>query len=114
MIHGWSEHHAAVDLGLAVPLHCKVCRARNSVGLWLFYDWYAMAFVFGIVGRKTYAMACSACGARTPVSMDEVRGRQTRPAHIPFLRRYGLALVLGLPIAWVTLYLLSEWLEVLL
>lgn len=112
MLHGWSSHHAAQDLGLAVPLHCKACGAKSSVGLWLFYDWYALAFVFGIVGRRSYALACAACGARTPCTMDEVRGRQTRPERIPFHRRYGLVLVFAVPAGWFALWALSQWIEV--
>lgn len=106
---GWSVHSAAVDLGLPAPLHCKACGGQGTVGLWLFYDYCTMAFVFGIVSRREYAMACSACGARREVPEHELQGRQTRPARIPFLRRYGLILVAGLPLAWVALYFIAEW-----
>ena len=111
-LHGWSSHSSSVDLGLPVPLDCWSCKRKGTVGLFLFYDWYSMAFVFGIVGRRQYALACTICGARREVPEHEVQGRQTLPARIPFYRRFGLILILGVPIVWFLLYALSEWIDV--
>lgn len=39
---------------------------------------------------------------------EEAKFIQTKPAHIPFLRRYGLMLIIGLPVLWVTIYFITE------
>ncbi|HEV8579461.1 MAG TPA: hypothetical protein VGX68_10300 [Thermoanaerobaculia bacterium] len=113
-LHGWSSHSAAVDLGPPEPQDCTACGSKRTVRLWFLYGYCAMAWVFGIVSRKpVYALVCGTCGARKEVPEEEAKFMQTKPAHIPFLRRYGLMLIIGLPILWVTIYLIMEFAWVL-
>jgi len=108
-LHGWSSHSAAIDLGIYKPLDCDACGRKGTVRLWFLYDYCTMAWIFGIVSRRLYAMVCETCGARREVSEYEARDRQSREVHIPFMRRYGLILIIGLPILWVTAYFIAEF-----
>ena len=113
-LHGWSSHRAAVDVGLLEPQDCAACNGKRTVRLWFLYEYCAMAWVFGIVSRgPVYALVCGNCGARKEVPEEEAKFMVTKPAHISFMRRYGLMLILGLPILWVTIYLITEFAWVL-
>ncbi len=109
-LHGWSADSAAVDVGLLEPQDCVTCGDKRTVRLWFLYEYCAMAWIFGIVSRgPVYALVCGICGARREVPEEEAKFMVTKPAHIPFMRRYGLILVFGLPILWVTIYLITEF-----
>ena len=107
-LHGWSSHSAAIDLGIIEPLDCDSCGGRRTVRLWFLYEYCTMAWIFGIVSRRAYAFVCDACGTRREVPEYEAKGRQTRAVRIPFMRRYGLGLIIGLPVAWITAYFIVE------
>ena len=108
-LHGWSSHSAAVDVGLLEPQDCAACAGKRTVGLWFLYEYCAMAWVFGIVSRgPVYALVCGTCGARREVPEEEAKFMVTRPAHIPFLRRCGLILIIGLPLLWAAVYFVTE------
>lgn len=108
-LHGWRSHSAAIDLEIFRLLDCQSCGKRQTVRLWFLYEYCTMAWVFGIVSRRQYVMACDACGVRKEVTEDEAKRWQTREVHIPFMRRYGLILVLGLPWAWAAVYFITEF-----
>jgi hypothetical protein len=108
-LHGWDSHSAAIDLEIVEPLDCQDCGSRRTVRLWFLYEYCTMAWVFGIVSRRLYMMVCDACGVRREVPEDEAKGRQTREVHIPFMRRHGLILIIGLPCAWVAVYFITEF-----
>ena len=108
-LHGWSAHSAAVDVGLLEPQDCIACGGKRTVRLWFLYEYCAMMWVFGIVSRgPVYAMICGACKAKKEVPEEEAKFMVTKPTQVPFMRRYGLILILGLPILWVTIYLITE------
>lgn len=113
-LHAWSSHQEAVDLGIIEPLDCDACGHRRAVRLWFLYEYCTMAWIFGIVSRRTYALVCGHCGARREIPEWEVEGRQTKPVRIPFMRRFGLVLIIGLPFLWFFVYIISEFLSLLL
>jgi hypothetical protein len=69
-----------------------------------------MGWVFGIVSRRIgYVLSCEGCRRSESIPEEEGKGRQTVEPRIPFLRRYGLGLILGLPLAWAAVYFISEF-----
>jgi hypothetical protein len=107
-------HSAAVDLELLELQDCAACGEKRTVRLWFLYEYCTMAWIFGIVSRgPVYALICGHCATRKDVPEEEAKFMQTKPAEIPFLRRYGLKLVLGLPLLWAAIYIVTEFLWVL-
>jgi hypothetical protein len=69
-----------------------------------------MAWIFGIVSRRIgYVLSCVGCRWSESIPEEEGKGRQTVEPSIPFLRRYGLGLIIGLPLAWAAIYFISEF-----
>ena len=71
-LHGWDSHSAAIDLAIVEPLDCQDCGSRRTVRLWFLYEYCTMAWVFGIVSRRLYAMICDGCGVRREVPEDDL------------------------------------------
>jgi hypothetical protein len=100
-IHGWSSYRAAVNVGPAEPLDCPKCGVRRSRHLWYMYEYCTLMWLFGIVSRRIgYVLSCATCSTSEAIADEEGKGRQTREVRIPFLRRYGLGLLVAIPAAW--------------
>jgi hypothetical protein len=109
-LHGWASHTAAIDLRIVEPLDCPRCGARRSRHLWYMYEYCTMGWIFGIVSRRIgYVLSCASCRWSESVPEEEGEGRRTVEPRIPFLRRYGLGLVLVLPLAGAAVYFISEF-----
>ncbi|HVT56948.1 MAG TPA: hypothetical protein VHR45_00995 [Thermoanaerobaculia bacterium] len=108
----WGSNKDAADIGPDVSLDCTACKGQGKVRLWLFYEYCTLVHIFGIVSRRRYGLLCDACGYTWEVAAAEAKARQTLPARIPFMRRYGLILFYGLPIAGAIGYFIKEFASV--
>jgi hypothetical protein len=69
---------------------------------------------FGVVSRRIgYVLSCGTCSTSEAISDEEGKGRQARELRIPFLRRYGLGLVVGIPAAWGLFLAVREVVELM-
>jgi hypothetical protein len=95
----WGSGGDAIKLGVLETRRCDTCEKERPFDLTLQYRYWALYWIFGMVTKKQYLLACDVCG----------RGRELEPSKIdprfaavpiPFMRRYGL-LVLGAVVAGV-------------
>lgn len=74
---------------------CPVCERERPQDLLLSYRYWGLYWVFNMVTKKEYYIACRVCqhGAALDTKLVE-RDLVTR-SPIPFTRRFGLALLAG-------------------
>jgi ribosomal protein S27AE len=72
---------------------CPNCGAWREFSLHLNYTYMHLYWIFGAVVKRKYLVACSACGRGTFVDKDQI-GYTLDREPIPFLQRWGFALML--------------------
>lgn len=96
----WGIADAAVNLGRAETNKCLTCQQTRSFSLLLQYEYFHVFWLFGLVTKKKYFLACDACQRGWELDKKKVEARLTGSA-IPFMRRFGLLL---LPVLFVLVF----------
>jgi hypothetical protein len=110
----WGRGREVVPIRDAGTRICRVCREDRRVGLLLRYDYAHFFFVFGLVTRKRFLLACQQCGNSWVIPTVEVPdAKAVARKAVPFLRRWGLLLFLlvGGLISSTVIYLFFEGVE---
>ncbi len=83
-----------LNLGVIESKHCETCDTVRPFIVLVQYRYWGLYWVFNFVTARKHFVVCDVCrrGAETPSQALESRFRQ---APIPFMRRYGLATLMG-------------------
>ncbi len=91
----WGSGGDSVDFGVAETHHCETCEKERPYRLVLHYRYWGFYWVFNRVTKKQYAMICDICGRGWEIESSKIEPLlDTAP--IPFMRRYGLAILGGI------------------
>jgi hypothetical protein len=99
-----------IDLGSLEDRHCEACLRQTAHHLILRYTYWALFMVFGVVFKRQYFLACSACGDNWELNEPPATIKLTRTS-IPFMHRAGIFLA-PVPIAaiiWLLELEISPW-----
>lgn len=91
-----------LDLGEVQTHHCPVCERERPFHIVLQYRYWHLWFLFALVTKKVYSMSCNICGRGTqlkPAEAEQFIGKSP----IPFMHRWGLALLVGVVAVFVLL-----------
>ncbi|EKS70347.1 MULTISPECIES: hypothetical protein [unclassified Caballeronia] len=84
----------AQGLGQMATQHCQTCERERSFSLGITYRYFHLYFLFGAVTDKRYSIACDVCHRGWELESKEVESQlKTNP--IPFMFRYGIAMLIG-------------------
>lgn len=90
--------HKELDLGKIEPTYCEFCKQERPFRGQLTYGIFGFFWVFLMVTSKKYWLICQSCGERYRAGPQEVAS--LRPlAQIPFMDRFGLLVLGGVPAA---------------
>lgn len=101
----WGSSGDTVDLGHIGTRYCETCGQDRPFSLVLQYRYWGLYWIFNFVTAKQYWVVCDACNRGWKIPAKTIPPNLSR-IPIPFMRRYGLA-VLGASIA-VIVALVSE------
>src|SRR5262245_52933049 len=84
----------AVPLGSAGVRPCPGCGEACAAEAALTYWFFALYWIFSVAGGRKYHTACTSCRHTAEVDRASL-GPVADRAGIPFLRRFGLPLLVG-------------------
>ena len=91
---------ARVPIGEYGTRACPACRQDCAFTLILEYCYIHLYFIFGMVTRRKFLEVCKCCGNAWPVPRGEIPSmRLVERKLVPFMRRWGLLILLLLIIA---------------
>ena len=88
-----------MPLGEAGMKSCNRCGDFRPFRAGLSYRYFRLYFIFGVITKKTYFIACNVCGQAMLLDKQQVESALVKnPA--PFMDRWGLA-IFGLGVVTV-------------
>jgi len=91
----WGSGGDAINLGHAAQRHCETCEKEQAFATHLHYRYAHLYYLFCWVTKKQYLLACNVCRNGWVLNAKEVEASLAKHP-IPFYRRYGWAVLLGL------------------
>jgi len=98
----WGSGGDRVNLGQVDTRACATCEKDRPFYLFLTYRYWGLYWVFNVVTEKTYFLACEICQRGWELESHKVEAT-VKSVPIPFMRRWGLAVLGGLIAAVVLL-----------
>ena len=90
----WGSGGDTANLGAINHRHCETCEKQRPYSLFLQYRFWGLYWVFNFITQKKYWLLCEICTRGWELHSSEVEKHLAEPA-IPFMRRYGLAMLVG-------------------
>ena len=91
----WGSGGDRINLGQVETRACATCEKDRPFHLFLTYRYWGLYWVFNFVTEKTYFLACEICQRGWKLENNKVE-QSVKNVPIPFMRRYGLAVLAGL------------------
>ena len=88
----WGSGSDAVGLGYTETHPCATCEKDRPFNLLLQYRYFHLYWLFGMVTEKKYLLVCEVCRRGWELEKEKV-GPVLQEVRIPFMRRYGLAVL---------------------
>jgi hypothetical protein len=95
IFYGWGKK--SVPLVEAGTICCSKCGEDRPFRLLLRYNYMHLYWIFGLVLRRRYMVACSKCSQGFWIDKEDAlqAAAQRRGNPIPFMQRWGLAVFLA-------------------
>lgn len=103
----WNSGGDLVNLGTVEEKHCQVCEKDQSFGLILQYRYWGLYWIFNFVTKKQYTLVCDVCQRGWTLDKSEVEDNLDA-VPIPFMRRFGLLVLIAVVGGFVTLTALGS------
>lgn len=88
---GWGRESLFL---LQLQMHpCTRCGTARTFGVYLNYTYFHLFWIFGAVLSKKYIATCGACGQSILLTKEQLPFSPARNP-IPFMRRWGLGILL--------------------
>ncbi|MEX2186142.1 MAG: hypothetical protein WD875_05075 [Pirellulales bacterium] len=91
----WGSGGDVVHIGSIGEQECETCGQHRPFSIVLNYRYFGFYWVFNCVTERKYLAACDVCQHGWKLNPKEFQG-ELPPAPIPFMRRYGLLVLVGL------------------
>ena len=95
-----------LNLGVIESKHCETCDKVQPFVVMVQYRYCGVYWIFNVVTERKYVIVCDACRRGVAIT-GKALAPCFRTARIPFMRRYGLATlmgaVLGVPLVFAVL-----------
>jgi hypothetical protein len=101
----WGSGGDVVHLGALGEQPCEQCGLSRPFSVVLNYRYFGFYWFFNCVTERNFVVTCDVCQHGWKLNPREFQGEMP-PARIPFMRRYGLAVLLA---AFFAIFALAEF-----
>ena len=98
----WGTGGDVVNLGVLDARQCDVCEKDRPFNIILQYRYFGFYWVFNCVTKKKYFLLCNVCNRGWEIDAGKLV-LQLQKAPIPFMRRFGLLILIGVIVGLVFL-----------
>ena len=88
----WGSAGDVLNLGPRESKECATCERSRPFDLMLQYRYGGLYWVFNFVMERKYMLLCSVCGRGWALDQRQIE-KEVGAVPIPFMRRYGLAML---------------------
>lgn len=109
----WGIRTKVVDLGQIKIIKCVVCQKTTPFHLYLTYKYLHLFFIFGLVLKEEYMLACEHCHNGIEIKKTDISNVLSKliKKPIPFFHKYGLLIFfVFIGLTWIIPYI-AELLE---
>jgi len=92
-----------LKLGTVESRVCKTCEKERPFNMLLQYRYWGLYWVFNFVTQRKYFLACDTCQRGWELDERKAEASLKTPPPIPFMRRFGLLLLVGISIVIVVI-----------
>jgi hypothetical protein len=91
----WGSGGDVVNLGVLETRHCEVCEKDRPFKIILQYRYWGLYWIFNVVTKKNYLLICDVCSRGWEIDAGKLEPQLTT-VPIPFMRRYGILILIGI------------------
>src|SRR5262245_31970782 len=90
----WGTGGDVVNFGILETRQCDVCEKDRPFNIILQYRYFGFYWVFNFITKKKYLLLCDVCSRGWEIDASKLEPHLTN-ATIPFMRRYGILVLIG-------------------
>lgn len=102
----WGSGGDVLNFGTIETRHCEVCEKDRPFNVILKYRYWGLYWIFNFVTEKKYMLLCDVCHRGWELESSKVE-IVMKGVPIPFMRRFGFLVLIGIVVSLVILGSLS-------